>query len=46
MYKIIKFKFEGEPEVIERGLSLQEARAYCRREDTEGVGWFCGYEAE
>lgn len=45
-YKIIRFHFQGENHVIERGLSLAEAQAHCNREDTHGEGWFDGYDEE
>jgi hypothetical protein len=45
-YKIIRFRFNGRPRVIKRGLTLEEAKAHCRREDTHGEGWFDGYEQE
>jgi hypothetical protein len=45
-YSIIRFRFQGDREVIETGLSLDEAREHCRREDTHGEGWFDGYEEE
>lgn len=32
--------------VIKRGLSLSEAQAHCRREDTHGDGWFDGYDLD
>ena len=46
-YKIIRFRFEGKDRVIKRGLTLEEAQAHCRRDDTrkEGV-WFDGYDKE
>ena len=45
-YKIVRFRFDGDSEVIARGLSLEEAQAHCRREDTHGDGWFDGYEKD
>jgi len=44
MYKIIRFRFEGNNTVVKRGLTLEEAQAHCRRDDTRGDGWFDGYE--
>ena len=51
-YKIVRLKFNGKPKVIIRGLSLEEAQAYCKKEDTHKkdsqgkVIWFDGYEKE
>ena len=47
-YKIIRFRRDeaGKAEVIATGLTLEEAQAHCRREDTAGDGWFDGYEEE
>ena len=45
-YKIIRFKIDGRARTIKRGLSLEEAQAHCRREDTHGPGWFDGYDTE
>jgi len=51
-YKIVRLKFKGKPRVIQRGLSLKEAQAHCKREDTHkkdsqgNVIWFDGYEKE
>ena len=45
-YSIIRFKREGANEVIETGLSLEDAQDHCRRDDTRGDGWFDGYEEE
>lgn len=45
-YKILRFRFNGETTVQETGLTLEEAQAHCRREDTHGDGWFDGYEQE
>ena len=45
-YKILRFRFNGEPEVIKTGLTLREAQAHCQRADTRGNGWFDAYTAE
>lgn len=47
-YKIVRFYARPGygPNVIKRGLSLEQAQAHCRREDTHGDGWFDGYEKE
>lgn len=44
-YRIIRFYADDRPsEVIDTGLTLDEAQAHCRREDTHGDGWFDGYD--
>ena len=51
-YKIVRFRFQGEREVIETGLTLEEAQEHCNSEDTrggsteDGSAWFDGYEEE
>lgn len=45
-YKIIRFRYEDNNTVVKRGLTLEEAQAHCRRDDTRGDGWFDGYEEE
>lgn len=45
-YKIVRFKFNDESEVIETGLTLEEAQEHCQRDDTHGDGWFDGYTEE
>jgi len=45
-YKIIRFMYDEESRVIKTGLTLEEAQAWCCREDTHGDGWFDGYDAE
>lgn len=44
LYKIIRFRRDGENDVVKHGLTLEEAQAHCRREDTHGEGWFDGYD--
>lgn len=47
--KIIRFYRDDRPsKVIKTGLTLEEAQAHCRREDTHDhlEGWFDGYEDE
>lgn len=47
-YRVVRY-FEDddtEPEVISTGLTLEQARTHCRREDTKGHNWFDGYEKE
>lgn len=43
-YKIIRFRQDGDGEVIKTGLSLEEAQAHCKDPSTHGEGWFDGYE--
>jgi hypothetical protein len=47
-YKIIRFyQDEGRPsETLQTGLTLEEAQAHCRRDDTHGDGWFDGYDTD
>lgn len=44
IYRIIRFKEECSPETREQGLTLDEAQAHCRRDDTHGNMWFDGYD--
>ena len=46
LYKIIRFfkSDDIEHKVIKTGLTLDEAQAHCRRDDTHGDGWFDGYD--
>jgi hypothetical protein len=51
MYKIIRFYSDSDDdrngEIIATGLTLEEAQAHCKREDTHEVGvWFDGYTQE
>lgn len=43
--KVIRFRRDADNIVIDRGLTLDEAQAWCQRDDTHGDGWF-GYEEE
>ncbi len=46
MYKIIRFRFNGDHRTIKRGLTLEEAKAHCQDPKTSGDGWFDGYAEE
>jgi len=43
MYKIIRFRINGDNEVIKSGLTLEQAQEHCQCDDTHGKGWFDGY---
>lgn len=43
---IVRFSKAGRQRVLRRGLTLDEARAYCSRSDTRGKDWFCGFRGE
>jgi hypothetical protein len=49
-YKIVRFcEDETDPrhrETIATGLTLEEAKEHCNRDDTHGEGWFDGYDEE
>jgi hypothetical protein len=47
-YRIIRFYAQAgkEKDIINTGLTLEEAEAHCDRDDTHGPGWFDGREKE
>ena len=45
-YKIVRYQFYGEPKVIKRGLTLDEAKEHCNDPKTTGIDWFDGYTKE
>ena len=45
-YKIIRCQHGRPAEVIDTGLTLEEAQEHCQREDTHGEDWFDAYTAE
>ena len=45
-YKIVRFHMEGPEEVIETGLTLEEAQAHCNDPETRGDDWFDGFREE
>jgi hypothetical protein len=45
-YKIVRFHQNKDNETVTRGLTLEQAQAHCKREDTHGDGWFDGYDEE
>tara|TARA_B100000214_G_C23858812_1_gene577051 strand:- start:192 stop:389 length:198 start_codon:yes stop_codon:yes gene_type:complete len=55
MYKIIRFRFDGNHRTIKTGLTLEEAQAHCKDPETSGSTcsdlskrgkWFDGYTEE
>lgn len=46
-YRIERFYRDDRPtEIIATGYTLEDAQAWCQREDSHGDGWFDGYRAE
>jgi hypothetical protein len=44
-YRIIRFYRDNrKPRTRRNGVTLAEAQAHCRRDDTHGEGWFEGYD--
>ena len=45
-YMIIRFHKNKNSRIIKRNLTLEEAQAHCRRDDTHGENWFDGYDLD
>jgi len=47
-YKIVRFFFEDDKpsEIIKEGLTREEAKEHCNDPETQGDGWFDGFEEE
>ena len=50
-YKVVRFYFDkndpGHLDVVESGLTLEQARTHCKRADSREAGvWFDGYDNE
>lgn len=43
LYDIVRFYRDGTPSVIKYGLTLEDAKEHCSRDDTSGDGWFDGF---
>ena len=45
-YKIVRYKQKGRSKVMQKGLTLAQAQAHCKKPWTCGKGWFDGYTKE
>lgn len=46
-YSIVRFFADDRPtETIVRGLTMEQAKAHCRRDDSHGNDWFDGFTRE
>lgn len=45
-YKVYRYSQTGSKKLVKKGLTLDEAQRYCRRPDTHGKTWFCGFTQE
>ena len=45
-YNIVRFTFGKDSEVVQEGLTLEEAQAHCQEDNTHGEGWFDAYREE
>lgn len=48
IYRIVRFRFNGNKRTIRKNVTLTEAQVHCQREDTHGGDgasrWFDGYD--
>jgi hypothetical protein len=45
IYRIVRmYRDDRKPRTIKQRLTLEEAQAHCKRDDTHGDGWFDGYD--
>jgi hypothetical protein len=42
-YKVYRYSEKGAKKLVRKNLTLADAQLYCKRPDTHGKGWFCGY---
>lgn len=45
LFDIVRFRFDGDNEIIKEGVTREEAVEHCEREDTHGDGWFDGFRS-
>jgi len=43
LYKIVRFKKNGNSKVIRKNLTLNDAKIWCNKPDTKGSNWFDGF---
>lgn len=46
MYSIIRFRKNGQRSLIEKGLTLEQAKEHCRNPLSKGADWFDGFQKE
>ncbi len=42
-YNIVRYRFKAPSEIIEEGLTLEEAQEHCNSQHSHGLNWFDGY---
>lgn len=45
-YVVIRFNRDAPNEVVMRGLTLEQVKEHCARDDSKGADWFHGYTEE
>lgn len=45
-YRIVRFLQGIGKRIIKTGVSLKQAQEHCQDKETQGEGWFDGYERE